>query len=63
MRRRDAGCSTTARDRLAADGGLVLRLPSEGSLDWGALRAHLPHGEGLIHLVDRARRIAGPDAG
>jgi AraC family transcriptional regulator, regulatory protein of adaptative response / DNA-3-methyladenine glycosylase II len=94
-------------DRLAADGGLVLRLPFEGSLDWDALieyltvraipavehvtddgiyrrtitveddpgvielwpggddhlllRAHLPHWEGLIHLVDRAGRIAGLD--
>lgn len=95
-------------DRLAADGGLVLRLPYEGPLDWDVLvryldaraipgvehvtddgvyrrtivvegdpgvielwpggddhlllRAHLPHWEGLIHLVDRARRIAGLDA-
>jgi AraC family transcriptional regulator of adaptative response / DNA-3-methyladenine glycosylase II len=95
-----------ASDRLAADGGLCLRLPFRGPLDWEALtayftaraipgvehvdgsayrrtitvdgdpgvlellpgghdhlllRAHLPHWEGLIHIVDRARRIAGLD--
>lgn len=94
-------------DRLVADGGLVLRLPFAGSLDWdrmigyfemraipgvetvdrgvyrrtivvdgdpgvleisrGAddhlvLRAHLPHWEGLIHIVERARRIFSLDA-
>jgi AraC family transcriptional regulator of adaptative response / DNA-3-methyladenine glycosylase II len=94
-------------DRLVADGGLVLRLPFTGDLDWDALldyfaaraipgvehvhgdtyrrtivldgdpgvlelapggddhlvlRAHLPHWEGLIHVVERARRIAGLDA-
>ncbi len=95
-------------DRLVADGGLVLRLPFEGPLDWDTLlaylavraipgvehvtddgvyrrtivvegdpgvielwpggddhlllRTHLPHWEGLIHLVDRVRRIAGLDA-
>jgi AraC family transcriptional regulator of adaptative response / DNA-3-methyladenine glycosylase II len=93
-------------DRLVADGGLALRLPYQGRLDWDAmvgyfaaravpgveqvtgptyrrtvlirgnpgvlellpggddhliLRAHLPHWEGLIHLVDRARRIANLD--
>jgi AraC family transcriptional regulator of adaptative response / DNA-3-methyladenine glycosylase II len=95
-----------ASDRLAADGGLVLRLPARGALDWDAmvayfaaraipgvervsggvyrrtivvganpgvlelvpgsqdhlvLRAHLPHWEELIHVVDRARRIANLD--
>ena len=98
-------------DRLVADGGLALRLPYNGPVDWdhtlsylaaraipgvesvagrayrrtvlidgdpgvielldggpdasGAhllLRAHLPHWEGLIHLVERARRIAALDA-
>ena len=98
-------------DRLVADGGLLLRLPFEGPLSWGAvtrylhrraipgveavedevyrrtivvdgdpgvleltssgagdardemvLRAHLPHWEGLIHIVERARRIPGLDA-
>ncbi len=101
-------------DRLVADGGLPVRLPFAGPLDWPAtlrylaaraipgveavddgvyrrtivvdgdpgvlelaaggddtspdgpgslvLRAHLPHWEGLIHLVDRARRIASLDA-
>ena len=94
-------------DRLVADGGLPVRLPFAGPLDWPAtlrylaaraipgveavdgavyrrtivvdgdpgvlelgsgapdhlvLRAHLPHWEGLIHLVDRARRIAALDA-
>jgi AraC family transcriptional regulator, regulatory protein of adaptative response / DNA-3-methyladenine glycosylase II len=89
-------------DRLAADGGLALRLPFYGPLDWDTmlgyfagraipgvehvadgsyrrtivvdgdpgvlelapggpdhllLRAHLPHWEGLIHVVERARRI------
>jgi AraC family transcriptional regulator of adaptative response / DNA-3-methyladenine glycosylase II len=95
-------------DRLVADGGLVLRLPFSGALDWGAtvahlaaratpgvehvsvsdgtyrrtvtiagdpgvlelypgaedhllLRAHLPHWEELVHLVNRARRIANLD--
>ncbi|HEX9766453.1 MAG TPA: AlkA N-terminal domain-containing protein [Nitriliruptorales bacterium] len=94
-------------DRLVADGGLPLRLPFRGSLDWEAmvgflapraiagvehvtagtyrrtiaiqgdpgvievsrggpdhlvLVAHLPHWEGLIHLVDRARRLFALDA-
>jgi AraC family transcriptional regulator of adaptative response / DNA-3-methyladenine glycosylase II len=94
-------------DRLAADGGLALRLPFSGPLDWPALvryfaaraitgvehvagdtyrrtvvvdgdpgvleltpggddhlvlRVHLPHWEGLIHVVDRARRIFNLDA-
>jgi AraC family transcriptional regulator of adaptative response / DNA-3-methyladenine glycosylase II len=93
-------------DRLVADGGLLLRLPFDGPLDWTALaayfaaraipgvehvsgttyrrtvliggdpgvlellpggddhlllRAHLPHWEELIHVVERARRIAGLD--
>jgi AraC family transcriptional regulator of adaptative response / DNA-3-methyladenine glycosylase II len=96
-----------ASDRLAADGGLTLRLPFRATLDWytmldyfavraiagvehvsertyrrtivvdgdpgvlefapgGAdhmvIRAHLPHWEGLIHVVERARRIFGLDA-
>jgi AraC family transcriptional regulator of adaptative response / DNA-3-methyladenine glycosylase II len=93
-------------DRLVADGGLALRLPFHGPLDWEsmvdyfaaqaipgvehvdgttyrrtiaiggdpgvleldsggddhlALIAHLPHWEELIHVVDRARRIASLD--
>jgi AraC family transcriptional regulator, regulatory protein of adaptative response / DNA-3-methyladenine glycosylase II len=93
-------------DRLVADGGLVLRLPFHGPLDWGRmaayfgaraipgvehvsgatyrrtiviggdpgvlelspggddylmLRVHLPHWEELIHIVERARRIASLD--
>jgi AraC family transcriptional regulator, regulatory protein of adaptative response / DNA-3-methyladenine glycosylase II len=93
-------------DRLIADGGLRLRLPFDGPLDWGAmvaylaaraipgvehvsgnsyrrtiviggdpglldlvpggddhlvLRAHLPHWEELVHVVQRARRIASLD--
>lgn len=93
-------------DRLVADGGLLLRMPFRGPLDWDAivayfrprvipgveqidgdvyrrtvvvdgdpgvleilrggpdyllLRAHLPHWENLIHLVQRARRIASLD--
>jgi AraC family transcriptional regulator of adaptative response / DNA-3-methyladenine glycosylase II len=93
-------------DRLVADGGLVLRLPFTGDLDWAALvaylaaraipgvehvegdtyrrtvvvdgdpgvlevapgggdhlllTAHLPHWEGLIHVVERARRLPGLD--
>jgi AraC family transcriptional regulator of adaptative response / DNA-3-methyladenine glycosylase II len=95
-----------AADRLVADGGLSLRLPFHGPLDWDTmaaylaaraipgvehvsgsayrrtvvvgddpgvlellpggddhlvLRAHLPHWEELIHVVDRARRIANLD--
>ena len=93
-------------DRLVADGGLLLRLPFRGALDWEALtsyfasraipgvefvsgrtyrrtiivgadhgvielapggpdhlmlRAHLPHWEELIHVVERVRRIASLD--
>jgi AraC family transcriptional regulator of adaptative response / DNA-3-methyladenine glycosylase II len=96
-----------AADRLAADGGLTIRLAFRPPLDWDAmlayfqrraiagvetvsgdtyrrtvavdgdpgvlellpgssdhllLRAHLPHWEGLIHLVQRARRIFNLDA-
>lgn len=96
-----------AADRLAADGGVVLRLPFQAPLDWevmlsyfraraitgvedvtdssyrrtvaidgdpgvielsrGAedyllLTVHLPHWEGLIHHVQRARRIFNLDA-
>jgi AraC family transcriptional regulator, regulatory protein of adaptative response / DNA-3-methyladenine glycosylase II len=94
------------RDRLVADGGLVLRLSFRGSLDWPQLAgrlaathipgvefvdgltyrrtvmidgdpgvielmpgeadslhllAHLPHWEGLIHIVGRARQSASLD--
>ena len=94
------------RDRLVADGGLLLRLPYQGELDWPAwldelaeraipgvehisggtyrrtivvdgdpgvvelrpgedgellLLVHLPHWGGLIHLVERARRVTGLD--
>jgi AraC family transcriptional regulator, regulatory protein of adaptative response / DNA-3-methyladenine glycosylase II len=93
-------------DRLAADGGLLLRLPFQGPLDWDVLlayfaaraipgveqvtgntylrtivvagdagvlelypggddhlllRAHLPHWEELVHVVQRARRIPSLD--
>jgi AraC family transcriptional regulator of adaptative response / DNA-3-methyladenine glycosylase II len=93
-----------AKDRLVADGGLPLRLPFEGPLDWNALLSylaaraipgvehvsdgtyrrtivvdgdpgvvelrigdpqhliltvHLPHWEEVIHVAQRARRIAG----
>ncbi len=96
-----------AADRLAADGGLTLRLPHRPPLDWELmlgyldaraiagveyvseniyrrtvtidgdpgvievsrgsddhvlLRVHLPHWEGLIHHVRRARRIFNLDA-
>lgn len=95
------------KDRLVADGGLPLRLPFDGPLEWDAmlgyfaaraipgvehvadgvyrrtivvqddpgvleisrggadhlvLLAHLPHWEGLIHIVERARRIFSLDA-
>jgi AraC family transcriptional regulator, regulatory protein of adaptative response / DNA-3-methyladenine glycosylase II len=94
-------------DRLAADGGLTMRLPFQPPFDWdttaaffartavpgaesvsgavyrrtisldgapgmleilpgGAdhllLRAHLPYWEGLIHVAERAARMAGTDA-
>jgi len=93
-------------DRLGADGGLSLRLPFRGTLDWETMvayfaaraipgvehvsghtyrrtivvgddpgvlelsrggddhlrvRAHLPHWEDLIHVVEQARRIASLD--
>jgi AraC family transcriptional regulator, regulatory protein of adaptative response / DNA-3-methyladenine glycosylase II len=93
-------------DRLAADGGLALRLPYRGLVDWDAtagylaarsipgvehvvagtyrrtivvggdpgvlellpgggdhlvLRAHLPHWEELVHVVQRSRRIPNLD--
>jgi AraC family transcriptional regulator of adaptative response / DNA-3-methyladenine glycosylase II len=93
-------------DRLVADGGLLLRIPFRGPLDWDAmvgyfaartipgvehvnertyrrtivagddpgvlelspggedhlvLRAHLPHWEELVHVVQRARSIASLD--
>jgi AraC family transcriptional regulator of adaptative response / DNA-3-methyladenine glycosylase II len=93
-------------DRLVADGGLVLRMPFQGPLDWNALiaylaaraipgveavsedtyrrtvvidgdpgvvelfpgggdqlllRAHLPHWDELVHVVQRARRIPSLD--
>lgn len=93
-------------DRLVADGGLLLRLPFRGLLDWDAmaayfaaraipgvenvagstyrrtivvgddpgvlelspgstdhlvLRAHLPHWEELVHVVQRARSIGSLD--
>jgi AraC family transcriptional regulator of adaptative response / DNA-3-methyladenine glycosylase II len=99
MRRRKA-------DRLVTDGGLVLRLPFHGPLNWSALtayfraravpgveavsgdmyrrtvviagdpgaiellpggddhlllRAHLPHWDELVHVVQRARRIPSLD--
>ncbi|GAA1527562.1 hypothetical protein GCM10009678_06550 [Actinomadura kijaniata] len=94
-------------DRLAADGGLALRMPFTAPYDWDAvagflaeravpgvesveagvyrrtitldgapgtlevgpggadhllLRAHLPHWEGVIHVVERAARLVGVDA-
>jgi len=107
---RDSPSALRARrrrtDRLAADGGLVMRLPFYGPLDWEAmlayfagraipgvervagatyrrtivvqdapgvlelrvggddhlvLRAHLPHWEELVHVVQRARHIANLD--
>jgi AraC family transcriptional regulator, regulatory protein of adaptative response / DNA-3-methyladenine glycosylase II len=104
---RDLRARRRRADRLAADGGLALRLPFRGPLDWETmlgyfasraipgmehvaggcyrrtivvdgdpgvlelepggpdhlvLRAHLPHWEGLIHVVDRARQIFNLDA-
>jgi AraC family transcriptional regulator, regulatory protein of adaptative response / DNA-3-methyladenine glycosylase II len=106
MSPRELRARRRAADRLVADGGLILRLPFHGPLDWDAmvgyfaaraipgvehtsgttyrrtivvdgdpgvlelspggddylvLRAHLPHWEELIHLVERARRIASLD--
>jgi AraC family transcriptional regulator, regulatory protein of adaptative response / DNA-3-methyladenine glycosylase II len=107
---RDAPLRLRARrrkpDRFVADGGLALRLPFRGPLDWHGLASylaaraipgvehgsdrayrrtivvagdpgvlelspggddhlqlviHLPHWEGLVHLVARARRIANLD--
>ncbi len=103
---RDLRAKRRKTDRLVADGGLLLRLPFLGALDWPAmfdqlaaraipdvecvagmtyrrtivvgghpgmlellpgghdhlvLRAHLPHWEELIHVVERARRIASLD--
>jgi AraC family transcriptional regulator, regulatory protein of adaptative response / DNA-3-methyladenine glycosylase II len=104
---RDLRARRRSGDRLTADGGLALRLPFEGPLDWDAmlayfaaraipgvecvsdgayrrtitvdgdpgvlelrlgdeaelvLVAHLPHWEGMIHIVERTRRIFSLDA-
>jgi AraC family transcriptional regulator, regulatory protein of adaptative response / DNA-3-methyladenine glycosylase II len=103
---RDLRARRRAGDVLTADGGLALRLPFDGPLDWNlllgyfaaraipgvehvaegayrrtvvvdddpgvlelfpgadhlTLRAHLPHWEGLIHVVERARRIFALDS-
>jgi AraC family transcriptional regulator of adaptative response / DNA-3-methyladenine glycosylase II len=52
----------TYRRTVAVDGdpGVLELVP--GSSDHLLLRAHLPHWEGLIHLVQRARRIFNLDA-
>jgi AraC family transcriptional regulator, regulatory protein of adaptative response / DNA-3-methyladenine glycosylase II len=52
---------TTYRRTIVIDGdpGVLELLP--GGDDHLVLRAHLPHWEGLIHVVDRARRIASLD--
>ena len=106
MAPRELRARRRATDRLVADGGLLLRLPFKGPLDWHAmldyfaaraipgvehvsddvyrrtivvdgdpgvlelfpatdeqlmLRVHLPHWRELIHIVQRARRLAGLD--
>ncbi len=103
---RDLRARRRKADRLAADGGLALRLPFTAPLDWPALvtwfgaravdgveavdgetyrrtirvdgdpgvieispggsdqlllRAHLPHWEGLIHVVQQVRRMFALD--
>jgi AraC family transcriptional regulator, regulatory protein of adaptative response / DNA-3-methyladenine glycosylase II len=66
QRRAIAGVETVSGDiyrrTVAIDGdpGVLELLP--GSSDHLLLRAHLPHWEGLIHLVQRARRIFNLDA-
>jgi AraC family transcriptional regulator of adaptative response / DNA-3-methyladenine glycosylase II len=52
----------TYRRTVVVDGdpGVLELLP--GDHEHVLLRAHLPHWEGLIHVVDRARRIFGLDA-
>ncbi len=52
----------TYRRTIVVDGDPGVLELSPGGADHLLLRAHLPHWEGLIHLVARARRIFGLDA-
>jgi AraC family transcriptional regulator, regulatory protein of adaptative response / DNA-3-methyladenine glycosylase II len=49
------------RRTIVVDGDPGLLEVTAGGDDHLLLRAHLPHGEGLIHVVERARRIFGLD--
>jgi AraC family transcriptional regulator of adaptative response / DNA-3-methyladenine glycosylase II len=51
----------TYRRTVAIDGDPGVIELSRGGEDHLVLIAHLPHGEGLIHVVERARRIFGLD--
>jgi AraC family transcriptional regulator of adaptative response / DNA-3-methyladenine glycosylase II len=53
-------CDTYRRTVLIEGDPGVIEL-SPGSRDYLVLRAHLPHWEGLIHVVQRARRIFNLD--
>jgi len=52
----------TYRRTVSIDGDPAMIELSRGSSEHLLLRAHLPHWEGLIHIVQRARRIFNLDA-
>jgi AraC family transcriptional regulator of adaptative response / DNA-3-methyladenine glycosylase II len=52
---------TTYRRTIVIDGDPGVLELSPGGSDHLVVRAHLPHWEDLIHVVDRARRIASLD--
>jgi AraC family transcriptional regulator of adaptative response / DNA-3-methyladenine glycosylase II len=52
----------TYRRTIVVDGDAGLIELSPGGTDHLLVRAHLPHWEGLIHVVERARRIVNLDA-
>jgi AraC family transcriptional regulator, regulatory protein of adaptative response / DNA-3-methyladenine glycosylase II len=49
------------RRTITLDGGPGLLEVSPGGQDYLLLRAHLPHWEGLIHVVERVRHMLGLD--
>jgi AraC family transcriptional regulator, regulatory protein of adaptative response / DNA-3-methyladenine glycosylase II len=51
----------TYRRTVTVDGAPGMLEISPGGADYLELRAHLPHWEGVIHVVERAARLAGID--